>query len=175
MTALLVGRFQPFHLGHLSIIKKIIAENDRLIIGIGSPEANYRPVNPFTCSERIQMIEASLNAENIPREKYLIIPIRNINNYALWISHLELYVPPFEKVYIGSDIIKRLFLDHNKKVNTPYQIVDIDKEHDISSTMIRELVLKGGDWEKLVPPAVIEVMEKWDGINRFQEIQEIEK
>ena len=35
-TALIVGRFQPFHKGHLFLIKKALEKANKIIIGIGS-------------------------------------------------------------------------------------------------------------------------------------------
>jgi|GEM_PF-1267360 len=37
--AVFLGRFQPFHIGHLSIVEKIFAQGfDRLLLVIGSSE-----------------------------------------------------------------------------------------------------------------------------------------
>ncbi len=175
MNALFIGRFQPFHLGHLSVITKAVKENDRLFIGIGSSEANFRPDNPFTCSERFQMIEAALDNQKIAREKYDIVTIRNIDNFALWIQHLELYIPPFEKIYTGSETVKYLFQIHNQSSKTPHPVIEVEKELKISGTRIREKMLQDQAWETLVPKSVALLIKKWDGLNRLKAIQEAEK
>lgn len=172
MISLFIGRFQPFHLGHLSVIKKAIEENDRLFIGIGSSEANFLPANPFTCSERYRMIEAALDEIKIPREKYEIVTIRNIENFALWVSHLELYIPPFDRVYTGSDTVKYLFEEYNRNSKTPHEIISIKKELTISGTAVREMMLKNGKWEMLVPPSVAVLINKWNGVNRLKAVRE---
>lgn len=171
MNALFIGRFQPFHLGHLSVIKKAVEAHDRLFIGIGSSEANFQAANPFTCGERFQMIEAALNEARIPREKYEIVTIRNIDNFALWARHLELYIPPFDRVYTGSDTVKYLFEDHNRNSKTTHEIISIKKELKISGTSVREMMLKGGQWEILTPKSVAALINKWDGINRLKAVQ----
>ncbi len=171
MNALFIGRFQPFHLGHLSVIKKAVEENDRLFIGIGSSEANFEPANPFTCSERFQMIEAALDSAKIPREKYEIVTIRNIDNFALWVRHVELYIPPFEKIYTGSDTVKYLFEEYNRNSKPSHEIVNVKKELAVSGTKIRELMLKNGQWEILMPASVVELIRKWDGVNRLKAVQ----
>lgn len=172
MNSLFIGRFQPFHLGHLSVIKNAIAESDRLFIGIGSSEANFQAANPFTCGERFQMIEAALDEAGIPREKYEIVTIRNIDNYALWVRHLELYIPPFERVYTGSETVKYLFEDHNRNSKTTHEIVNIKKELKISGTGVREMMVRDGKWEMLLPASVASLIKKWDGINRLKAVQE---
>ena len=60
VTAAIIGRFQPFHLGHLELIRQIMNENDEIIILIGSSQANYTLKNPFTAGERVWMIRDSL-------------------------------------------------------------------------------------------------------------------
>lgn len=174
-NALFIGRFQPFHLGHLSVIKKAVKENDRLFIGIGSSEANFRPTNPFTCSERFQMIEAALDEAKISREKYEIVTIRNIDNFALWTQHLELYIPPFQKVYTGSDTVKYLFKVHNQNSKTPHEIVDIPLELKVSGTLVREYILQGKPLEKYVPKSVVSLIQAWDSTARLKAVQEAEK
>ena len=58
--ALFVGRFQPFHNGHLDAIQYILSTEDRVVLVIGSAEENNVPANPFTAGERFQMIEADI-------------------------------------------------------------------------------------------------------------------
>ena len=40
-TGLYVGRFQPFHLGHLEAIKHILKKVDTVIIAIGSAQYSH--------------------------------------------------------------------------------------------------------------------------------------
>lgn len=41
MSALIIGRFQPFHKGHLSVIKMVAEKSDSIIIGIGSAQLSH--------------------------------------------------------------------------------------------------------------------------------------
>ncbi len=158
-SALYIGRFQPFHLGHLSIVKRGVAENERLIIAIGSAEKNFLPENPLTASERIVMIEEVLRDEKIPAEKYCIIPVNNINNYALWVNHVNLMVPPYDKLYTGSKIVEICYR-HNP--NTFQKIINIEREENISATQIRDLMRTDRPWEHLVHPTVSKLLKAWD-------------
>ena len=47
-----IGRFQPFHNGHLAVVKRALQECDRLHIIIGSADAARSLKNPFTAFER---------------------------------------------------------------------------------------------------------------------------
>ena len=170
MKALFIGRFQPFHNGHLQAIRQIIKENELTYIGIGSTNENTQPLNPFTCAERYEMIESALTATKIPPTKFRIIPIPNISNYALWPAHIETYIPPFEKIYTGSPIVKQLFTDYNGKIKKPYTIKEITKDLPISATQVRELMLTNKKWEMLVPKTTSDLINKWNGVQRIKNI-----
>ena len=53
---LILGRFQPFHFGHLELIKSIINEGIETIICIGSAQYSHTRENPFTVEERRKML-----------------------------------------------------------------------------------------------------------------------
>lgn len=59
-TAVYIGRFQPFHMGHLQIVKTALQECNNLIILIGSANRHASVKNPFTVSQRRDMILRSL-------------------------------------------------------------------------------------------------------------------
>ena len=161
--ALFVGRFQPFHKGHLSVIKKALEVEERLVIVIGSAEQNHELANPFTAGERFQMIEADLDAEGVERDRYVIIPVRNVDNFILWTTHVDQYIPPVYKVYTGSAIVRELHQTYGK-----YEIADVDMLKGITATLIRDKML-GGDssWTDDVHPEVARLIREWKGEERL--------
>ena len=56
-VGLFVGRFQPFHRGHESIVRKMLEECDKVIIAIGSAQAASTESNPFRYDYRRSMIQ----------------------------------------------------------------------------------------------------------------------
>lgn len=174
-TALFIGRFQPFHLGHLEVVKQAIKENDQLIIAIGSTQYSFQPANPFTCGERIQMVENALQEARIPAEKYRIIPVPNIETYALWVRHVELYLPPFSKIYTGSAVVKSLFEQENLRLKNPYHIIEVKKKIKVSSTQIRDRILHDKNWQELLPKNVAKLLREWKATDRLRQIQEADK
>ena len=165
MRGLLIGRFQPFHLGHMYVIKKIAEEVDEIIIGIGSAQKSHSLENPFTAGERLMMISRSLYENGIDKN-YYIIPINDIDNNSLWVSHVKSLTPPFDKVYSGNPLVKRLFKEAGKEVATP----PLFNRKEYSGTEIRRRMLNGEPWEELVPKAVVEVIEEVKGVERLRDL-----
>jgi len=168
-TGLFVGRFQPFHLGHLDIVKKILAENERIIIAIGSAEKNYVPENPLTAGERVLIIDETLKAAKINPARYTIIPVRNIDNYALWVDHMNLYVPPSNKIYTGSNIVKACY----EATAGKHKLIQVKRARKVSGTALRNsMIANTKEWESLVHPRTAELLKKLTLPQRLRQIGE---
>jgi nicotinamide-nucleotide adenylyltransferase len=166
MRALIVGRFQPFHNGHLEVIRKILENHESVIIGIGSAQYSHTLRDPFTAGERHLMISMTLEAEDLPN--FYLVPIEDVNSNPLWVAHVEALTPKFEAVYTNNPLVRRLFLE--KKYNV--KSVKLLNRDDWSGTSIREKMLAGGNWEKDVPRQVTEVIREIDGVQRLRDLAE---
>lgn len=165
-TALLIGRYQPFHNGHLEVVKQILKECDVLVIGIGSAQDSHTKDNPFTGGERLSMISEALADEGVPLHRYIIVPIPDINNNALWVSHVKAFCPPFDVAYTRNPLSKRLFEEAGMRVKEQ----PLFDRHKYSGTAIREKMLKGDNWEGLVPKGVARVIMKVGGVERMKSV-----
>ena len=166
MRALTMGRFQPFHLGHLDLVKKILAENDEVIIAVTSSQFNYLEKDPFTAGERREMIHHSLKDDKVDMSKCFIIPIENQFNIATWASYLQSTLPKFDRVYSGNDYVHMLLANSGINVIKP-KFLDRGK---YNATSIRKMIIQDNDWHKLVPKAVADIIEKIGGVNRLKVI-----
>jgi nicotinamide-nucleotide adenylyltransferase len=160
--ALFIGRFQPFHNGHLDVVKQILSENDKALIVIGSAELNHTFANPLTIEERTEIISKTLEAEGISKEKYELFPISDLNDCENWASYVDKQIPEYQKIYTGSSIVKRCY---SKKHDL---IVPIQKNLEISASEVREGMAKDKNWESLVPKTVEKLLKKWDVIDRIK-------
>ena len=165
MRALMMGRFQPFHLGHLELVKQILSECDEIIIALTGSQFNYIQKDPFTAGERTEMIHNSLKNE-VDLSRCYIIPIENQFNVATWYAYLKATLPKFDKVYSGNEYVKMLLKDHDCEVTEP-KFLDRKK---FNATNIRKLIAENQDWESLVPKGISDYIKKIDGINRIQVI-----
>lgn len=170
IRGLLVGRMQPIHNGHIQVIKKAFKEVDEIIIGIGSAQLSHSTKDPFTAGERVMMLTKSLSENNIDSSNYYIIPIVDILMNAVWVSHVKMLTPPFEKVFSGNPLVQRLFTEEGYDVAIP----PLFNRTELSGTEIRRKMINDEDWESLVPNSVVEVINKIDGIQRIKHLSKKE-
>ncbi len=165
--ALFIGRFQPFHIGHLNSVKEILENHDEIIIAIAAAQYSYEPNNPFTAGERAWMIHETLKDEKIDLSRVYVLAIPDINDNLLWPHHVEKNVPPFSIVYSNNSFTLLLFEDAGFKTAKHLQF----KMDLYNATRIRELIAKNSqEWKNLVPKKVVEIIERINGVRRIQEI-----
>jgi len=161
--AFYIGRFQPYHIGHHTVLSGIADEVDEIVIGIGSAQRSHEVENPFTAGERVVMISRSLKDLDID---CYVIPIEDIQRNAVWVSHVRSMTPHFDLTYTNNPLVFRLFEEAGVMVKrSPMYQRDV-----YSGTAIRKKMLTGEGWENLVPDAVARVIEEVGGVERLQEI-----
>lgn len=163
---LLIGRYQPFHLGHLHCVQHILRKLPEVIMAIGSAQFSHTLHNPFTAGERVTMIRLAMEEAKIDPSKYYLIPVRDLRIHDLWVPHLVSQTPRFEVVFSNEPVTSRLFREAGFRIEP---IPFLDRE-TFSSTEIRERIAQRGDWEKLVPPSVASYVKSIFGDERLCEI-----
>ena len=169
---LYVGRFQPFHLGHLGAVKAVLKEVDELVVVIGSAQYSHNMNNPFTAGERLVMIRRALEEARLGHSKLWIAPVPDVHLHMLWVSAVEGYTPKFNVCYSNEPLTQRLFMEAG------YQVKGIPffNRKQYVSTLIREKMLQGDDkWKELVPKSVADFINEIDGVNRLKDLSRTDK
>jgi nicotinamide-nucleotide adenylyltransferase len=135
-TALFIGRFQPFHLGHMSVVTRILKEHDSLMILVGSPGLSRTKDDPLTARERIRLIRGCVG----PGPAIRIMPDHESNE--VWKSLVMAL--RFDAVYTGNRLVKRLLSGR--------KVIGLSRYRHISSTDIRKRFRNNKAWKHLVPP-----------------------
>jgi len=161
--AFYIGRFQPYHIGHHTILSRIADQVDEIVIGIGSAQRSHEIGNPFTAGERVVMISRSLKDLDID---YYVIPIEDIQRNAVWVPHVRSMTPYFDLAYTNNPLVFRLFEEAGVQVKRS----PMHQRNVYSGTIIRKKMLSGADWEHLVPGAVAETVDRIGGVERIREI-----
>jgi nicotinamide-nucleotide adenylyltransferase len=155
VRGVLIGRFQPFHRGHLGVVRSIRAARPeaRLLLGIGSAQESYTWKDPFTAGERYEMIARAVEEAEV--EGIEVVPLADIRRHGLWVRYLETLLPPFDRVYTNNPLTELLFERAGYDVERP-KLID---RRRFEGVHVRERLAAGRGWRPLVPAAVARYLE----------------
>ena len=145
MNGLMIGRFQPFHLGHLEALQFALTKVDKLWMGLGSSNKPTEKNNPFSAEERKEMILSSI--DDSIKEKISIYFIPDLDNHIKWIEKIDTIVPKFDIVFSNDELTKHLYSKRDVQVIA----IPFLKRDVLSGTHIRELIISDQKWYDLVP------------------------
>ncbi len=165
-TGVFIGRFQPFHKGHLTTVKYALKKVDTLVIVIGSAQKSHEPRNPFTAGERISMIRAALLAEKVDMNKILTIPVPDVDVHSLWTRQVDMLVPKYDRVFANDPFTLMLFQERNIKTVEP----PLKERSMWMATEVRRRMAEGEDWQELVPAAVARIINEIGGVARIKAV-----
>lgn len=134
-----IGRYQPLHNGHVSVIKKAQELSDKVHIFIGSANASRSIRNPFTYQERASIFRQQFGKE--------IDQIRPISDYPYndtkWITEV---LTNIANIVGNTPNDKIAIIGHNKDNTTYYlslfpqfQYIEVEQESSLNATQIRDL------------------------------------
>lgn len=169
-TGFIVGRFQPFHKGHLSYLEEALSMFRLVYVGITNPDPSVikeeseddhrhkKDANIFYYYERKLMIQNSLPEINAEYNRVEIVPF-SIHTP----DRLRYYIPVsatgFIRVFDEWDEKKLTILDRAGYKNLKRKNLK-ESDRDASGTDIRSLIKENGKWQSQVPMGTKEVIEK---------------
>ena len=164
MDGLLIGRFQPFHLGHLDAVLFGLAKTENLFICIGSSNKSNERKNPFSAEERREMITLSIEPSITDRIKIFDIP--DVGDHEKWTFEIDKIVPKYDVIFTNDEFTKTLF---EKREISVISVILKDREK-FSGTNIRNLIIEDKNWRDLVPQGTRNVL---DSINAKERLKNL--
>ncbi len=167
--ALVVGRFQPLHYGHLHVFRYALSKADELVIAIGSSQFCCVPRNPLSVDERMEMLVRALRREGFPLADIMLSSLPDTESPEEDWGLLVLDRVPRVDIAFSNDpeTIRDL-----KRVGLEVENIPFLKRDLYAATKIREFMLKGDPyWKELVPPSVLEFLLEIDMEKRVREIE----
>lgn len=140
MNAIVIGRFNPPHKGHIEgLILPALKKYDEVVVILGSSHSTRTVKNPFTAQERAELIRKML-----PEEYSKAVSFAFARDYPYsdtrWIHHIQdlcdFFIGP-EAVIIGHDKDQSSYY---LGLDLGYPVELVDMAHSISSTDVRNLI-----------------------------------
>jgi len=85
--AVVIGRFQPFHFGHLALLEHALSVAPRALLVVGSAPGPRMAKNPFSAAERIDSIRQSLTPEQQARVGF--VQVRDYYDGPRWATAVK--------------------------------------------------------------------------------------
>ncbi|WP_410211509.1 bifunctional nicotinamide-nucleotide adenylyltransferase/Nudix hydroxylase [Aquirhabdus sp.] len=171
-----IGRFQPFHLGHLAVIQTALAQSQQVILLIGSAEQPRSTRNTFKFHERETMVLSAFEQADAARIR--CVPLVDIlYNDVRWVKSVEDAV---HSVTGDNQALKIGLVGHYKDRTSYYlslfprwETVFVDSYQGISATPIRDAYLLGEmPTEARVPATTIDLLAAFKQTADYQALQE---
>lgn len=142
-AAVFIGRFQPFHVGHESVIREALNQAKEVIVVVGSSFAARNIRNPFTFEERKAMIESVFPQENVK-----VVPVADYPyDDGKWIAAIQSLVSA--TMSFTPDPIKVALIGHKKDESSYYlnlfprwDSISVASHDGINATEIRRLLFE---------------------------------
>lgn len=144
------GTFDPITNGHLDILNRALALFDKVIVTIA---VNQRKAPLFTTDERIEFIKDAMPESNGRLEfaefDGLLVEFCRQHGATVIVRGLRA-LADFEYEFQFAHMNRRLA----PAVDTVFFMTD-ERNHYVSSSLVKEVASLGGDVTGLVPPAVV--------------------
>ena len=164
-VGILVGRFQPVHIGHVQAIEFALENSNKLFIVVGSAEKSNQKRNPFTFEERKKMIELAINEKEL-QDNISIIPINDANNHTEWIASIKNTVGEYNLIFTNDELTEKLF----KKEETKVINVPLLDRNILSATEVRKRLELDKEWKSLVIPEIANYLTEINAVERMKSI-----
>ena len=165
MRILFIGRFQPFHNGHLEALK-YLCKMGEVIVAVGSAQHAGSFRNPFAFKERELMIRAAVQEAGL--EILDVVPVKDIYNHQRWAEHVQACVPAYDCIFTNSEVDRRIFEFAGERLMKEW----LFERERYEGKKVREAMAAGKDWKALVPPSVAAFLDDIKGEERLKILKE---
>lgn len=157
-TGLIIGRFQPFHIGHAYLIQQTLIQCDAVIIGIGSANVENSD-NPWSFEARKEMVELFITHEKLDKRIRAITAIEDTVDDEVWANLVEQKVKGFDTVFGNNDWVNGILKMRG------YDIVTLPflKRFLFEGKKIRTLIRYHKPWQSRVPAYIATYIMKHPG------------
>lgn len=170
-----IGRFQPFHLGHKSVVDQALKRANHVIMLIGSANLPRSLRNPFTVTERTQMIKGAYPKDDADRIHCVGLDDALYND-TRWLQYVQKCI----KSVTGNLMANIGLIGHSKDSSSYYlslfpnwASVSVPNFHNLSATPIRDAFLMGATpTAERIPTSTQQVLNDFKQSDDYQTLHE---
>lgn len=179
--SIVIGRFQPLHVGHCSVIESAIEKSGHTLVMVGSSNGSISIQNPWSVEDRIEMIERTfsqkielgeLSCTGIPDSPY---------REGSWVARVKRMVKDkqTELAKSGKKYERVALVGHFKDTSSSYLalfpewvLVEAPNYKGLNATDIRYAMFNGNQdgWKLNIPDQVKNYVDTWQQTPIYTEL-----
>jgi len=156
-----IGRFQPFHNGHLALLLRALELGEKVVVVLGSSFRSRNTKNPLTWQERAAMIRLAVPEQH--RDRVHFAPVRDYYGTGTegderWVNAVRAGVARA----IGDADRNIALIGHFKDASSYYlnhfpgwKLESVDREGDIDATHLRNVLYTTAQMDREAALAVL--------------------
>jgi len=171
-TAIVIGRFQPLHHGHVALLQHALAEARQVLIIVGSAHQARTPKNPFSWTEREAMLRAALPAPDAAR--CTVLPMPDHYDDAAWVQAVRQLVA---RQCAANDRIA--LVGHFKDSSSSYlndfadwTLLPVARHTEADATRVRDAWFAAAPLPPWLPASTQAAMEQFTRMPAFAALQQ---
>ncbi len=156
----MIARWRPVHLGHVAVIEGLLANADRVELGIGSAN-RYDLRNPWTAAETAGMLR------RVVGDRAHIFEVEDLGDGPRWAAMVVERLGDVD-LFVTANPWVRSLLEGTWPLEHPVQFVPPQRRVRVDGTMVRRAMARGEDWRAMVPPSTAEFLDEHGLVERFR-------
>lgn len=175
-----IGRFQPFHMGHMVVVDEALKRAKKVALVLGSHDQPRNTRNPFTTADRIEMITAVYPNEVADGRIVFVPQVDWTYSLDRWIMETQAKVTQVANTPFTPDPVKIGLIGHSKDHTSFYlksfpawDSVEVKNVGGIDATTVRRGYFADGMTPRerdMLPEPVSEWLEDWKGSEGYDQI-----
>jgi len=154
-VGLVIGRFQPFHLGHQYLIEQALKHAEKLVIGIGSSNVEDEN-NPYNVGLREEFVKEFLKQENLEDKVLKLVYIPDVPDDEEWYRIAQKLTGDVDVVIGDNSWVNGIYVKHN----IPVVQIGYHKRHLLEGKKIRHHMKHKKSWKSRVPKYLHKFIER---------------
>ena len=178
--AVCIGRFQLFHDAQLALLREALRLAPRCAVLVGSAHNARSPRNPFTFTERVEMIRLSLTEDERSRTQF--VALRDVYDEKRWIASVQAEMARVT----GSAATRVVVVGHRKDPTTEYldgfpgwSLHDVGRQGEVHGKALRAALYSAetpaagiAAISGQVPPGTVEFLRAWSQLPFLARLRE---